>query len=255
MGFDTIEINLVFNTVPPSNDILKSVVANIQFIHDDLVKTSTDDSILPLDVEYYNEDSIDISSKFSEIDTATLSDIEELIKESELESEETLTFISVGVLQNIVDFIDINQLMSDLKEKAYQHFKFSGWRLTHISKKAVEYIPGFDITLYPHLTDQVQKSFNDENLLCEEEVPEIPACISNTLTEFSLSGDLFEDISTTGIEDVDSCIDMEKECMDLDDESNLTIRKPTSCFVSLKNIPLDSIPESLPILVPNILLR
>ena len=60
MGFDTIEINLVFNTVPPSNDILKSVVANIQFIHDDLVKTSTDDSILPLDVEYYNEDSIDI---------------------------------------------------------------------------------------------------------------------------------------------------------------------------------------------------
>jgi len=142
-----------------------------------------------------------------------------LIKESELESEETLTFISVEVLQNIVDFIDINQLMSDLKEKAYQHFKFSGWRLTHISKKAVEYIPGFDITLYPHLTDQVQKSFNDENLLCEEEVPEIPACISNTLTEFSLSGDLFEDISTTGIEDVDSCIDMEKECMDLDDES------------------------------------
>ena len=137
MGFDTIEINLVFNTVPPSNDILKSVVANIQFIHDDLVKTSTDDSILPLDVEYYNEDSIDISSKFSEIDTATLSDIEELIKESELESEETLTFISVEVLQNIVDFIDINQLMSDLKEKAYQHFKFSGWRLTHISKKAV----------------------------------------------------------------------------------------------------------------------
>ena len=50
----------IFNTVPPSNDILKSAVANIQFIHDDLVQTSTDDSILPLDVEYYNEDSIDI---------------------------------------------------------------------------------------------------------------------------------------------------------------------------------------------------
>ena len=69
---------------------------------------------------------------------------------------------------------------------------------------------------------------------------------SNTLTELSQNGDLFDDISTTGNEDVDSCIGKEKDCMDLDDESNLTIRKPTSCFVSLKNIPLDSIPESLP---------
>merc|ERR1712240_847165 len=185
--------------------------------------------MLPLDVEYYNEDSIDISSKFSDIDTAILSDIEELIKESELESEENITFISVEVLQNIVDFIDINQLMSEPKEKAYQHFKFSGWRLTHVSNKAVKYIPGFDLTLYPHLTDQVQKSFNDENLLCEEEVPEIPACISNTLTELSQNGDLFDDISTTENEDVDRCIDMEKECMGLDEVSNLTIRKPTSC--------------------------
>merc|ERR1719158_846406 len=143
----------IFKSALPSNDLLKSAVTDTLFEHDDLVQNSVnainslDNGIVPTD-EYLDHDFIDTSSKFSDFETSrsTLSDIEEFLKESELESKES--YVSVEVLENIVgNNLDMNQLMWELKEEAHLHFKFSGWKISHISKKAARMITDEDFEM------------------------------------------------------------------------------------------------------------
>jgi len=213
---------------------------------------------------------------FSDFDTSrsTLSDIEEFLKETELDNKES--FVPVEVLDNLVgNNIDMNQALRELKGEADLHFKFSGWKITHVSKKAAKIITGVDIEMAEEnlvffneninlqKDNLLQESFhNSENLLQEEELG-ISDCLNKSLNEMTqnvekIDGRLVpividdvddhynEDLGNDCKEDnsVDaSGDDVGKNCWE-EDEEDVFVWKQRSCFVSLKNIPLSVIPEN-----------
>merc|ERR1712129_350035 len=103
----------IFGLVPPVDDFLKSTAPTL-FEHENFIYKNID-CINPLAMEIgsiaeqFDDDFLDISSRFDDMDTSTLSDIEEIIQESE--SQTGKSFVSVEVLESILgDNININQL-------------------------------------------------------------------------------------------------------------------------------------------------